>query len=99
MEKKFKSVITESVWQFIDENVYSKKVADKILEVIDLLEHFPEMGRVYNPEYIAARPPFACRSFPISDSPFVLYYFIKAEENEVVIFSMQFQRGNPEERF
>ena len=99
MEKKFKSVITEGVWQFIDENVYSKKVADKTLDVIDLLEHFPEMGRVYDPEYVAARPPFTCRSFPIPDSPFVLYYFIKAEENEVVIFSMQFQRGNPEERF
>ncbi len=99
MARKYNAVITEDVWDFFDENVYSEKVSNKILETIDLLENFPEIGRVYDPEYLAAKPPFACRSIPISDSPFVIYYFISEKDSEVVIFSMQFQRANPNERF
>ena len=99
MDSEYTVVITEEVWTFIDENVYSEKVASKILDIVDLLEKFPEMGKVYDPEYVAARPPFACRSFPISDSPFVLYYLINEKDKEVSIFSMQFQRADPAHRF
>ena len=99
MAIKYRAVISEDVWQFFDENVYSEKVSSKILETIDLLENFPEIGKVYDPDYLAARPSFACRCILISDSPFIIYYFLEETKREVVIFSMQFQRANPNERF
>ena len=50
MDSEYTAVITEEVWTFIDENVYSEKVASKILDIVDLLEKFPEMGKVYDPD-------------------------------------------------
>ena len=99
MDESYKTVFTESVCDFIDNYVWSEKVADRILKIADLLEVFPEMGKVYYPDYIAAKPPFSCRTIPVADSPFVLYYLINEETNEIVIFSMQFQRADPTSRF
>ena len=99
MDASYKTVFTEFAWDFIDSYVWSEKVADRILKIADLLEVFPEMGKVYYPDYIAARPSFSCRTIPIAGSPFVLYYLINKKDNEIVIFSMQFQRANLASRF
>ena len=99
MDASYKTVFTESVWDFIDSYVWSEKVVNRILKIADLLEVFLEMGKVYYPDYIAAKPPFSCRTIPVADSPFVLYYLINEETNEIVIFSMQFQRADPTSRF
>lgn len=99
MSPKFTAVFTDEFWEFFDGNVYSERIAERVLDLVDMLEAFPEAGRVYDPEYIAARPPFSCRVLPVPDSPFVLYYFINEEDGEIVVFSMQFQRADPTRRF
>ena len=63
MSESYKTVFTESVWDFIDNYVCSEKAADRILKIADLLEVFPEMGKVYDPDYIAAKPPFFVEQF------------------------------------
>ncbi len=99
MSAKFTAIFTDDFWEFFNENVYSKRVAERVADLVNMLEVFPEAGRVYDPEYVAARPPFACRVLPIPDSPFVLYYLIDDENENVVVFSMQFQRADPIRRF
>lgn len=99
MSDTWKARYTRHAIDFIKNNVTSRRVADKIFECRALLETAPDLGRVYDPEYPAARPPFPCRCLPISDTPFTLYYLKNEREKEIVVFSVDYQRGNPNTRF
>lgn len=99
MPGTWKARYTQHAISFIKNNVTSKRVASRIFECRELLETAPNLGRVYDPEYPAARPPFPCRCLPIPDTPFTLYYLKNEQEKEVVIFSIEYQRGNPDARF
>ncbi|WP_251212400.1 hypothetical protein [Adlercreutzia murintestinalis] len=92
-------VYTQYAIDFISEHVESKWVLQKILEYRTLLETVPDLGRSYDPDYPAARTPFACRELPVPDTPFTLYYLKEEEERRIVIFCVEYQRADPNARF
>lgn len=89
---------TEAI-QVIAEQVYSEQVLEKMEHLRALLETAPELGRVYDPAYPAAKPPFECRVLAVPDSPFALYYVVDEEHEEIIIFHAENPRMDPEERF
>ena len=91
--------VTESVAQFIEEYVTTERIYGRIRECMGLLADYPRMGRTYDPEYAAARTPFACRQMTVSDTPFTLYYLIDDEAAKVVAFSLGFSAEDPRRRF
>lgn len=90
---------TQEAREFILTNVRSKKVHERIKKFRDMLKELPELGRAYDPEYPASRPPFECRVLAVPDSPFALYYVVDEEHEEIIIFHVENQRMDPEERF
>ena len=90
---------TVSALEFISNEVSSERVARKIFEYRSLLESFPDLGRAYDPEYSAARPPFLRRCIAVPDTPFVLYYLKEEEGRRIVIFCIDYRRRDPNARF
>lgn len=95
----WRSVYTASAEAFIVANVRSASTADRIFAARRLLEEFPDMGRVYDPAYPAARPPFPCRVLAVPDTPFDLDYFKEEKTQTLVIFCIEYAAGDPRERF
>ncbi len=91
--------ITAHALEFIDENVIHPAALASIEHAVEMLSSFPRMGAVYEPEYIAARPPFACRSLPLPDTPFTLYYCLQEERESVIVFDIEWSAGDPCRRF
>ncbi|MEG0505755.1 MAG: type II toxin-antitoxin system RelE/ParE family toxin, partial [Raoultibacter sp.] len=91
-------IYTEYVIDFIVEQVTSKRVYEKIDGYREVLASFPDIGKPYDPMYRAARPPFPCRSIPVPDTPFTLYYLKDDDCREVVVFFIEHQALNPEYR-
>ena len=89
----------ERAISFLEENVWTEQVLDRIVRYVDLLSEFPDLGTPYNPDYPAAKPPFSCRSIAIPDTPFTLYYVKDDERLLVTIVYIEHQGANPEERF
>ncbi len=91
--------IAEYALAFIDENVTHPAAFTAIERAVEMLAAFPRMGAVYEPEYVAARPPFSCRHLPLPDTPFSLYYCLREETETVVIFDIEWSAGDPKKRF
>lgn len=99
MAEKWSVFYTQRAIDFIIDNVDSERVANKIFKYRELLESMPDLGRFYDPEYPAARPPFPCRCIAVSDTPFAIYYIKEEEARRVVIFCIEYQRVDPHARF
>ena len=90
---------TQFALDFIQRNVTSKRVAEKLFEYRRLLEQYPDLGRAHDPDYPAARTPFPCRELPVPDTPFTLYYLKQPETMRIIIFCIEYQRRDPNARF
>lgn len=99
MAARHEVLVADSVVDFILDNVYSKRVYEHILECIELLGDYPEMGRVYDSEFPTARPPFACRCLPVGDTPFTLFYTNDDDAAKTVVFCIVFSAGDPRDWF
>lgn len=95
----WKVEITAHALEFIDESVTHPAALASIERAVEMLSAFPRMGAVYEPEYIAARPPFSCRSLPLPDTPFTLYYCLQEEHGTVIVFDIEWSAGDPRRRF
>ena len=73
--------------------------ADVLEWAVEMLSAFPSLGPVYDPEYIAARPPFPCRYLPLPDTPFTLYYTVDEAALRVTIIDIEWSAGDPRKRF
>ena len=62
--------ITDYAADFIEQNVALESVLRRFEWAVEMLSAFPSLGPAYDPEYIAARPPFSCRYLPLPDTPF-----------------------------
>lgn len=92
-------VYSKGVVDFMIGAITSRRVYEKVDSYRQLLSAFPEIGTPYHPEYAAARPPFPCRSIPVPDTPFTIYYGIDHERRTVEVFYMEHQNADPAERF
>ncbi|WP_281653744.1 hypothetical protein [Eggerthella sinensis] len=90
---------TRSAIDFILNEVESERVASKLFAMRELLETSPELGRSYDPDYPAARPPFPCRYISVPDTPFTVYYLKDEEKRQIVLFCIEYQRLDPNRRF
>lgn len=90
---------TNDVVDFITQNIWSKRVYNKLMNYVDLLAYFPELGTPYHPDYPAARPPFPCRAVAIPDTPFTLYYITNEDKQTIIVIYMENQASDPNERF
>ena len=90
---------TQGAIDFIVEHVTSERVAGKLFEYRSLLEEFPDLGKPYDPDYAAAKTPFACREIHVPDMPFTMYYLKCEDERRIIIFCIEFQRVEPNSRF
>lgn len=91
--------ITDYAAAFIEENVALESVLKRFGWAVDMLSVFPSLGPVYDPEYIAARPPFPCRYLPLPDTPFTLYYTVDDATARVIIIDVEWSAGDPRKRF
>ena len=91
--------VTEYAETFIEEHVTSLRVYERIVDCMRLIGDYPQIGRTYDPEYEAARPPFPCRHLPVSDTPFTLYYTYNVETNVATVICIAFSAGDPMRRF
>lgn len=98
-EEEYSVVYAQSVVEFMLSAITSQRVYEKVASYRSLLAAFPEIGTPYHPEYAAARPPFPCRSIPIPDTPFTIYYGIDATRHVIEVFYMEHQNADPRERF
>ena len=99
MSEPWHAAYTQYAIDFIQEHVTSKRVLAKLFEYRRLLEEVPDLGRVHDPIYPAAKTPFTCRELPVPDTPFTLYYLKNEEDRRIVIFCIEYQRVDPNARF
>lgn len=90
---------TDSVSDFIDRNIFSQRVFEKIDLYRELLAAVPDLGATYDPGYPATKPPFPCRRLPIPDTPFNLYYIKDDDAKTVTVFYVEHQGIDPESHF
>lgn len=91
--------ITDYAADFIEQNVALESVLRRFEWAVEMLSAFPSLGSVYDPEYIAARPPFPCRCLPLPDTPFTLYYTVDEAALRVTIIDIEWSAGDPRKRF
>lgn len=91
--------LTEYAEQFISENVLTERVLGRFDDAVEMLAAYPYAGPAYAPTYPAATPPFPCRYYPLSDTPFTLYYLVDEERELVVVFDVEWSAGDPARRF
>ena len=65
----------------------------------DLLKTSPELGRIYDPSYEAAQPPFVCRQLPVPGTHYTFYYVVDHVVRTVFVLEIADQRRNPAHRF
>lgn len=75
----------------------SNRLFEHVQHDLTLLETTPRLGRIYDPAYEAALPPFECRVMFCEHLG--IYYRAHEEEQRVVVFAIEDQRRNPTERF
>lgn len=95
----YKVEITDYAADFIEQNVALESVMRRFEWAVEMLSAFPSLGPVYDPEYIAARPPFPCRYLPLPDTPFTLYYTVDEAALRVTIIDIEWSAGDPRKRF
>lgn len=92
-------LITDGAKEFIRANVSKERVLEKIEDSMGLLAEYPGAGPAYMPSYAAALPPFPCRYFPVSDTPFTLYYVLDEDAETVTVIDIEWSAGDPKKRF
>ena len=97
--EEYQVIYTQFVIDFMLSEITSKRVYDKIDSYRLILARFPEIGRVYDPYYETARPPFPCRFVAVPDTPFALYYTVDNVTKIVTVFYIEHLRSNPKSRF
>ena len=95
----YKVEITDYAADFIEQNVALESVLRRFEWAVEMLSAFPFLGPAYDPEYIAARPPFPCRYLPLPDTPFTLYYTVDEAALRVTIIDIEWSAGDPRKRF
>ena len=95
----YKVEITDYALDFIERNVALKSALRRFEWAVEMLSAFPSLGPVYDPEYIAARPPFPCRYLPLPDTPFTLYYTVDEAAFRVTIVDLEGSPGVTRKRF
>lgn len=78
-------------------SIPSEKVFQHVDSDLGLLETTPYLGRSYDPVYDVARPPFPCRI--LYCEYYGIYYRIDESKRAVIVFAIEDQRRNPENRF
>lgn len=79
------------------EFVKAKSDIAKIKKMLRLLDTVPEIGRVYDPDYEAATPPFQARV--TYAGRYGIYYTVDEDAKVVTVFAIEDQRSNPLNRF
>lgn len=92
----FEVVLTDEAF-YAYASIPSDRAFDHLDADLKLLETTPELGRVYNPAYKATRLPFPCRVFYCEQ--YGIYYRVDKDERTVLVFAIEDQRRNPENRF
>lgn len=77
--------------------IKSKKDSRRVDKVLNVLDTVPEIGRLYDPVYDAAKPPFDVRV--VYAGHFGIYYRVLEDEAQVHIYYIEDQRRDPMERF
>lgn len=75
-------------------SAYDFRKVDKLLLLLDTV---PEIGRVYDPQYEAARLPFSVRV--AYAGRYGVYYHVDEAQHTVIVLSIEDQRMNPLNRF
>lgn len=75
----------------------SDKAFPKIRKMLDLLDTVPEIGRVYDPDYPAARPDMEMRV--TYAERYSIYYVVEESAKLVRVLFIEDQRRNPLNRF
>jgi hypothetical protein len=78
-------------------SIPSARMFDSLDNMLGLLECTPEIGRVYDPLYPAAKPPFECRVAYCGY--YGIYYTYDQTAQLVKVFAIEDQRRDPEYRF
>lgn len=91
--------LSRHAMDFLAENVESTRMLDLVQTRLSILSDFPRLGAVYDPTYPAAKPPVACRHYPLSDTPFTAFYVVDDEARTVSILSVEWSSGDPKKRF
>lgn len=78
-------------------SITAKRDRQKIKKILQLLDTVPEIGRIYDPNYAAARPPFAMRV--VFAGRYGIYYVIEEAEKTVRVLFIGNQRRDPLNRF
>lgn len=78
-------------------NIASKRDFAKVDKVLQLLDTVPEIGRLYDHDYPAARPPFPMRVAYAGN--YGIYYVIEEDSRRVAVLFIEDQRRNPLSRF
>lgn len=79
------------------QSIPSKKDFAKVRKMVHLLDTLPEIGRTYDPDYPAARPPFEMRvAFA---GRYGVYYRVEEADETVRILFIEDQRRDPLNRF
>lgn len=92
----FEVVLTDEAF-FTYASIPSDRTFDHLDADLKLLGTTPELGRIYDPAYKATRPPFPCRVFYCEK--YGIYYRVDEDARTVLVFAIEDQRRNPENRF
>ena len=77
--------------------IAAKSDRQKVKKMLQLLDTVPEIGRVYDPDYPAAQPPFEMRvTFA---GRYGIYYTVEEAEKTVRVLFIEDQRRDPLNRF
>jgi len=95
----YASEVTSNVVEFILAHVSRETTLGKIEAVVSIIEEFPGMGHVYDPECPAARTPFPCRYIVVPETPFTIHYLKDDVAHKVVVFDIEWSAGDPVDRF
>ena len=77
--------------------VKAKSDIAKIRKMLRILDTVPEIGRVYDPDYGAATPPFQARV--TYAGRYGIYYTVDEDAKVVTVFAIEDQRANPLNHF
>lgn len=88
-------VTREALFQLA--NIPSNADYDKVKKMMDVLGAIADAGSKYDPAYEAAKPPVECRV--VYAGHYGIYYTSDPSPSPVVVFSIEDQRRNPEQRF
>ncbi len=77
--------------------ITAKSHRAKVRKMLRVLDTVPEIGRVYDPDYPAARPPFEMRV--AYAGRYGIYYTVVEADHEVRVLFIEDQRRDPLNRF